>query len=148
MKFRVSLYIAIVLLIFILDLAWFTFSTRNQEPEQIFAATINRDCAPWDGSAFSVSIPVEGSVIHISIYQPPNVNHQTAFSFPDETLSMGNAILVTSVSSSEQLTGKVSFSRVEQGLPVEGAFELVTEVDEQFKGKFVAHWGNENIYCG
>jgi hypothetical protein len=148
MKFRVSLYLAIVLLIFIFGIAWFTFSMRNQEPVQIFTATINRDCAPWDGSAFTVSIPIEGSIIYISIYQSPEIKHQTTFSFPDETLSIGNAILVTAVSSSEQLTGKVSFSPVEQGSPVEGMFELVTETGGHFKGKFIANWGNEIIYCG
>lgn len=148
MKFRVSLYVAIGLLIFIFGIAWFTFSMRNQEPEQIFAATINRDCAPWDGSAFTISIPIEGSVINISIYQSPDIKHQTTFSFPDETLSIGNAILVPSVSSSKQLTGKVSFSRVEQGLPVEGTFELVTETGGHFKGEFFAEWGNEIVYCG
>ena len=80
----------------ILGIALFTFSTRNQEPVQIFPATINRDCAPWDGSAFTVSIPYDsGSVIYISIWQLPDIKLPAKFSFPDESIRIGNATYLT-----------------------------------------------------
>ena len=117
-------------------------------PEQIFPATINRDCAPWDGSAFTVSIPMQGSRISISIYQSPDIKLPTAFIFPDDTLSVGNALLILPIGSPEPLTGKVTFQRVGQDIPVAGQFDLVTNTGEHFKGKFIAAWQNEMIYCG
>lgn len=139
----------ISLTLLIISIAWYAFSRRDQVPVQFFPATINRDCAPWDGSAFSVSIPMnDGTVINISIYQSPEINHPSTFSFPDETGQIGNGLLLLPTDSSEQLTGRVSFQRVEQGIPVEGRFDLVTEAGKQFKGKFVAEWGDEIIYCG
>jgi hypothetical protein len=149
MKFRVLLSLAIVLLIFIFGIIWFTFSIRNPQPEQIFDATINRDCAPWDGSAFTMSIPMSnGARIDISIYQSPDIRLPVTFSFPDETIKVGNALYLPPVGSSEQLTGKVSFQHVEQGIPVEGELNLITDTGQQFKGEFIAEWENEIVYCG
>ena len=141
--------IAIVsLTILITGIALYTLARRDQTPEHIFPATIHRDCAPWDGSAFIVSIPMEGAGITISIYQSPDIKLPTTFLFPDDTLSIGNALLMLPMGSSEQLTGKVSFQRVSQDIPVEGQLDLVTNAGEHFKGKFIAEWGNEVVYCG
>lgn len=146
MKSRTWIFIALGLIIFVAGL--FTFSTRDQESVQNFPATINRDCAPWDGSAFTVSIPIAESVINISIYQLPGIRHPVTFSFPDEIMRDGIALLLLPVGSPERLTGKVSFQRVEQGEPVEGNFDLATEAGQQYKGKFKAEWGNVIAYCG
>ena len=141
--------IAIVsLIILITGIALYARLRRDQTPEHIFPATINRDCAPWDGSAFIVSIPVEGTRITISIYQWPDIKFPTTFLFPDDTMSIGNALLILPMGSPEQLTGKVSFQRVGQDIPVEGQLDLITNAGEHFKGKFSAEWGNEVVYCG
>ena len=129
-------------------ITWYAFAARNQTPVQIVSATINRDCAPWDGSAFTVSVPMQGKGITISIYQAPDLKLPATFVFPDDTLSVGNALLILPMGSPEPLTGEVSFQRVAQDIPVEGQFDLVTEAGEHFKGKFIAEWGNEIIYCG
>jgi len=136
------------LILIITAIAWFAFAARNQRPVQIASATINRDCAPWDGSAFTVSVPMQGKGITISIYQAPDLKLPATFVFPDDTLSVGNALLILPMGSPEPLTGEVSFQRVAQDIPVEGQFDLVTEAGEHFKGKFIAEWGNEIIYCG
>jgi len=117
-------------------------------PERTFPATINRDCAPWHGSAFTVSIPMEGEGIAISIYQSPEIKLPTTFSFPDKTLRAGNALLILSIGSAEQLTGNVSFQGVRQDTSVKGQFDLVTNAGEHFKGKFIAEWRNEIVLCG
>ena len=149
MKPRISLLIAIGLLILILGIAWFTFSTRNQAPIQVFPATINRDCAPLDGPAFTVSIPYDsGSIIYISIWQSPDIKLPVTFSFPDDIGGVGNATFLLRFSYSVNLTGKVFFWRVEQGSPVEGKFDLLTEAGQQLKGKFKAEWENQPVYCG
>ena len=138
----------ISLTILLTGIALYAWVRRSQMHEQIFPATINRDCAPWDGSAFTVSIPMQGSGISISIYQSPDIKLPTAFLFPDDTLSVGNALLILPIGSPEPLTGKVTFQRVGQDIPVEGQFDLVTNTGEHFKGKFIATWKNEMIYCG
>jgi hypothetical protein len=48
----------------------------------------------------------------------------------------------------EELTGTVTFRRVEEEIPVKGEFDFTTESGKQFKGKFSAEWGNEVVYCG
>jgi hypothetical protein len=146
---RRILSISIISLILLITwIVWYTFSTRHQIPVQIISATINRDCAPWDGSAFTVSIPMQDAGITISIYQSPDIQLPTTILFPDATLSVGNTMLILPIGSPEQLTGKVYFQRVSQDVPVEGTFDLVTKAGERFKGQFIAEWGNEIIYCG
>jgi len=121
----------------------------TQEPLQIFPATVNRDCAPWDGSAFTVSIPMsDGAIIDISIYQSPDISLPVTFSFPDETMRDGNALLLLPAGLPEQLTGKVWFQHVEQGKPVEGWFSLTSKRGERFKGSFKAEWGDQMAFCG
>lgn len=147
MKFRTQFFILAALLIF--GIALFTFSNRDNEPAQVFAATINRDCAPWDGGAFTVSIPMNGEItIYISVWQSPDIKLPVTFSFPDETGQVGFAYIQTDPDALQELSGEVSFARVEQGMPIEGEFDFKTETGKQFKAQFKAEWGNEVVYCG
>jgi hypothetical protein len=70
------------------------------------------------------------------------------FSFPDETMRDGNALLLRPAGFPEQLTGRVWFPRVDEGKPVEGRFSLTSESGQQFDGKFIAEWENQAVYCG
>ena len=149
MNSRTQFYVAIGLLILALGIALFTFSTRNQAAIQIFPATINRDCAPWDGSAFTVSIPYDSkSTVTISLWQSPDIKLPITFSFPDETGQIGFAYTLPELDPLEELTGKVTFWRVEQDVSVEGEFDFMTQRGKHFKGKFKAEWGNQTIMCG
>ncbi len=116
MKPRTQFVIILGLVLLILGIAWSTFPGRNQVATQTFAATIQRDCAPWDGAAFTVLILPEGQgdVIQISIWQSPELKLPKTFSFPDDTGQVGNASLMHSTGAVEQLSGKVSFSSVRQ----------------------------------
>jgi hypothetical protein len=145
---RVLFISVIILSLLVISIAWFEFSMQIHRPIQTYSATINRDCAPWDGSAFTVSVPLQKSMIDISIYQSPDIKRPATFSFPDETTTAGNALLILPMDPPEQLTGKVSFQHVEQGIPVEGMFDLITESGDNINGKFIAEWGDEIIYCG
>lgn len=147
MKLRTHFFITVTLLIF--GIAWLTFANRNKEPIQVFPATINRDCAPWDGSAFTLSIPTEdGIIINISIWQSPDIKLPVTFSFPDETGQIGVAYVLPETDPLQELSGEVSFTRIEEGIPVEGVFNLENKSGEQYRGKFKAEWGNEVVYCG
>ena len=132
MKSRMLFFIALGLLIF--GIGWYTFSAQNQEPTQIFPATVNRDCAPWDGSAFTVFIPLnDGTIIDISIWQSPDIKIPTTFTFPDDTGQVGTAYILPELDPLQQLRGTIFFWRVEEGRPIEGRFELVTEAGQHFE---------------
>jgi hypothetical protein len=149
MKPRTQFIVAVGLIILLFGITLVNFSVRDQTPAQIFPATVNRDCAPWDGSAFSVSVPMsDGTTIDISIWRSPDIKFPVNFSFPDATGQAGNALLLLPVGLPEQLTGNVFLKRVDMEYSVEGKFDLMNEIGEQFKGKFVAEWGNMAVYCG
>ena len=150
MKSRVFLYVALGLLLLIaLGSTWFFYQDDSQGPLQVFPATINRDCAPWDGSAFTVSIPLhDRSSMAISIYRSPDLKLPASFSFPDESMRDGIALLLLPVGTPEQLIGRVWFQRVEYGMAVEGRFRFRSESGEEFEGRFVAEWGDGITFCG
>lgn len=146
---RTQFLIVVGLIILVLSIAWYTFSMRNLEPAQAFPATINRDCAPWDGAAFTLSIPTEdGIIIHVSIWQSPAIKLPVTFSFPDETGQIGFAYILPELDPLQQLSGEIFFWRVEEGIPVEGEFNFTTESGKEFKGSFKAEWGDQVVYCG
>jgi hypothetical protein len=147
MKSR-NLFFAAAALLVMAAAILFMLLIRVEEPLSLFPASVDRDCAPWDGAAFTVSILLDKETIKISIYQPPYIQRFVRLSFPDKTMSKGHALLLLPVDVPEILTGHVSFQRVEQGMPVEGQFDLSTEAGRHFKGAFLAEWGNEIVYCG
>jgi hypothetical protein len=121
--------------------------SSDQEPVAAFRATVNQDCAPWDGAAFTVMIPYDPSTtIQISIWDLSRTNRPATFSFPDETGRLGHAAL--HASSVETLGGSVSLSAVEEGKPIQGEFDLVTEAGSHLRGKFIAIWGDFVALCG
>jgi len=147
MKSRTLLFIAVGLLI--LGIGWYAFSAQNQEPTQIFPATVNRDCAPWDGSAFTISIRYDPTTtLTVSIWQAPEINIPTTFTFPDDTGQIGYAYILPELDPLQQLSGTIFFWRVEDGVPVEGRFEFVTEAGQRFEGQFKAEWENQMALCG
>ena len=149
MKPRTQFIVTVGLIILLFGITLVSFSTRDQTPAQIFPATVNRDCAPWDGSAFTITIPMSsGSSLDISIWRSPDIKFPVNYSFPDTTGQVGNVLLLLPVGLPQQLTGKVFFQRVDMENPVAGKFDLMNENGEQFKGKFVAEWENMVVYCG
>jgi hypothetical protein len=147
MKSRTLLFISIGLLI--LGAAVFTYFTRNQPPSPSYPATVRRDCAPWDGAAFTLTISLnEGKTISVSIWQEPDLPLSRTFSFPDKTGQVGNASLFHTDALTESLSGTVSFSAVNPANPVEGHFDLKDENGNAFKGTFRAEWNDQTMLCG
>ena len=144
---RIVLIITFSLLI--LGIALFTISRRNREPVQVFHAIVNRDCAPWDGSAFTVSVQYDSAtVIYISIWKSPDFIFPSTFSLPDETGQSGNAYILPELGLYTPLSGEVFFERVERGKPIEGKFSLTSATGMKFEGWFIAEWGDQVVYCG
>jgi hypothetical protein len=149
MNLRTRFLIGLGLLLIVSAAIFFTLVAKNQENIPAYSATIFRDCAPWDGAAFTISIRLSwGVVIQASIYRSPNIELPGSFSFPDETGQVGNVILVTPTGSSEGLSGKVSFQQITEENPVEGKFDLLTKTGKPLKGKFMAEWENKIALCG
>jgi hypothetical protein len=137
------------MIVLALGLALFTYSRRAQKPVMVFNATINRDCAPWDGAAFSVSMAYDQeSIITVSIWRSPDFDLPSRYTFPDETGQVGQAYILWKLDQSVPLQGEISFQRVREGLPVEGRFSLTSESGEQFQGSFVAVWEDRTVFCG
>ena len=133
----------------ILGIALFTFLMRNQEPVQTLPAAVNRDCAPWDGAAFTVIIRYDAvTTITISIWKSPDFKFPSTFSLPDEAGQVGHAYVLSDVGSLVELNGDVSFQRVEEGMPLEGRLSFTSERGGQFMGRFVAEWGSQIVMCG
>jgi hypothetical protein len=137
---------ALVLLALLAGIVLILFSAQNQSSAQAILAMASRDCAPWDGPAFVVSIPTGfGSMIQVSIWQSPRIMLPASFSFPGEH---GNAMVYPKLGSPEQLSGSVTFQRVEQGLPITGEFNLRASGGRQFQGAFKALWTDTIVACG
>jgi hypothetical protein len=101
------------------------------------------------GAAFTVLIPYDSTItISLSIWQSPDIKLPVTFTFPDETGQIGSAYILTELDPLQELGGKVSFLRVQEGIPVEGEFNFTTESGEQFNGSFKAEWGSQVAYCG
>jgi hypothetical protein len=148
MKPQTQFLIVVGLLTLVLGGAYYVYSKWNQEPLPVFAATIRRDCAPWDGSAFTVAMPMDGGVIDISIYESPDFNFPKSYSLPDQSGRDGNALLLVPAGVPEALSGRVSFESVAEESPVTGEFDLRTKMGRQFKGKFIAAWDPQPALCG
>jgi hypothetical protein len=147
MKIRARLLLATGLLVLVIAL--FTFQGRDQEAVQVFAATINRDCAPWDGAAFTMSVSYDtGTVLSISIWQAPEINFPFTISLSGDGEKNGYAYILQELGPFIQLHGNIFFQRVNTKEPVQGNFDLTDENGNQFSGKFIAEWRNEVIYCG
>ncbi len=148
MKSPIPLYILLAFSVIVLGILLSFPQWERQEATPVFPATIHRDCTPSDGAAFTISIRIAKSLIGISIYQSPDLKLPATFSFPDDTGRVGNALRVLPATWPDQLIGKISFQRVEPDMPVTGEFDFLTDMGDQFKGKFIAEWDRQRSVCG
>ena len=149
MKTRNILSLLFFLLVITLGWLFFFSFSSLRAPSQLYPATVHRDCAPWDGSAFTVQIPWQnGTVIDISIWQSPEINFPKTFSFPDNSAQIGNAILILPVGNPQSLSGTVSFSSANTSAPLQGRFDLQDEAGSFYKGTFQAVWQELMVLCG
>lgn len=149
MKPRRWLVLLVTLFVIVLGGIFYFYSLPNQEPEKIFPATVSRDCAPWDGSAFTVAIQYDAeTIVFISIWKSPDIPSSSTFELPDENQQIGEAYLLPTSGMRIELNGKVWFQRVEEGMPIEGRFRLTSERGEAYEGGFTAEWESQMVYCG
>ncbi|HET7142784.1 MAG TPA: hypothetical protein VFI68_02085 [Anaerolineales bacterium] len=148
MKFRIPVYTLTGALVLAIIL-WIYFRLPTAENDTVFEASVNRDCAPWDGTAYTISIPDQaGSVIVLSIWKSPGVRFPVTYSFPDSSGRVGTAVHQFALGSFQQLSGKITLQPFEIGSPVLGGFNFTSEDGKQFTGVFKAEWGNQSAFCG
>jgi len=146
---RNQFFLVLILITVILGIALYTFPMHHTDALPIFPAIVYRDCAPWDGAAFTISVQYDSvATIMISIWQSPNFKSQVMFEFPDESGQVGNTYILPELGPYTILHGEVALERVEQGMPLEGRFSLMDERGAQFEGRFVAEWNNQVVMCG
>jgi hypothetical protein len=115
----------------------------------VLAATIDRDCGPADGPAFTLSIPVDaGGVAQVSIWRAPDTWRWMSYQFPDQEGQVGTATYRTEAGAFEQLAGSVSVGPVRVGNPVEGEMRLTSRSGDTLAGRFRAEWGRTTAFCG
>ena len=149
MKPQLRLFLLISLVSIALAGIWLIYPLSNPETPPALSAKIDRDCAPWDGPAFTISFPYDSvTSIMISIWQAPSLAFPAAFSFPDETMRIGTAYVARKLAPLEGLSGKVWLPRLEPGKSIEGRFSFRSERGERLDGVFLAEWGNLVVYCG
>jgi hypothetical protein len=148
MKLRTSLFPPFILFLLALGGIVFFRSLPKQEL-QVFPATVNRDCAPWDGAAFTVAIQYDASTeIYISIWKSPDIKFPSTFVLPDGEGQVGSAYILSELGPLVELSGETSFQRVDVGMPLEGRFSFTSERGGQFEGQFIAEWGEQVVMCG
>lgn len=146
-----NLFLLIVgLLTLVIGIAWYIYPGRQQRPAQNYTATIQKDCAPWDGPAFTVAIPMDdGTIVSVSIWHSAEeIKSPLAFQFPDDSGQVGNASLMLQEGMPEELSGTVSFEHFNLESPVGGQFELAKADGQRLSGIFVAEWNEVNMLCG
>ncbi|MCC6299970.1 MAG: hypothetical protein IT314_11780 [Anaerolineales bacterium] len=139
----------LISLVIVVGAAWYFYDLQNQAPTRTFTATAKRDCAPWDGSAFTVTFQYDAeTIIDITIWKSPEITSPSSFRFTDDEGQVGNALISSGGGAFVPMRGKVWFERVEEGVPVEGRFSLTSESGVLHEGGFVAEWESQIVYCG
>lgn len=139
-------------------------SVTNFEKERTeLSATVEHDCAPWDGAAFGLWIPAArfggnpDSWIYLRIWQDPDKS-KTSFVFSDKTGKIGNVryylalkspqLIVWEKQPHQELKGQVRFIRINESESVLGEFDFLSEKSIHLKGNFEARWINKMALCG
>ena len=149
MRSRRWLVLLVILFVIALGGIFYFDSFPNQEPEKIFPATVSRDCAPWDGTAFTIAIQYNPDTrVYISIWKSPDIPFPSAFEIPDVERQVGEAYIHSESGMRVELSGKVWFQRVEEGTRIRGRFRLTSERGEAYEGGFAAEWESLTVYCG
>jgi hypothetical protein len=128
---------------------WIYFATQPLRTEAVFEATVNSDCAPWDGMAYTITIPQPaGTGIIVSIWQSPDFQFPVTYSFPDSGGRVGTAVSQPTSGIVQQLNGTITLQPFSLGKPIEGRINFTSNAGRQYIGNFTAQWGTQRALCG
>jgi hypothetical protein len=125
-------------------------------------ATVEPDCAPWDGAALAFWIPTErlggprDGWLLLRIWRPPT-RAAGRYDFPDTTDRIGRVVHFVSLSSPaaivwetqpyEELRGVVRVDRVDTNHPVRLDLDLSAATGTRLAGRVEAQWIEARVVC-
>lgn len=125
----------------------------SMRPETIAAAHIARTCAPWDGAAFSVSVPVGHGVdpaalpaLQLSVWSSPQFDGERTVVFADGDDRAGLAFHVETPERTTPLTGEVTFRQAADG-GIEGTLRLKDADGRRFERRFRGRLDGGAVMC-
>jgi hypothetical protein len=110
------------------------------------------DCAPWDGPAFRVVVPLPRrnaaaeTSLWFSIWEPAAFRAPRTFVFPRDA-GRGSVLLQSGADSSSLLHGTLRIERAVPDTPVRGRFDLSSRGGGTYRGTFTAPWQPRQGVC-
>jgi hypothetical protein len=146
--FITSVFIAAIIV-------WTQSSTMSAPDQQYRAATVRRDCAPWDGAAMSVTITtkptkcdrIAAPYIHIAVYELPIRDGRTVKLETQSQHGQANRCLKEDACEAAE-SGEVVFDNFKEGSGASGRYRLKFRGGETVSGSFDAKWCEFRGFCG
>lgn len=127
---------------------------QTTRQEAVAVAHIARTCAPWDGAAFSVSVPLrEGAdpgalpALRVMVWSPPRFEHARTVVFADGDNRTGVAQYAESEERATPLTGEATFRQAADG-GIEGTLRLIAADGRRFERRFRGPLDPGVVMCG
>lgn len=113
-----------------------------------------RDCAPWDGAAFTVAVGRPGQKdvdraqpwLRIAIWHEASIRNPVTYRFPDTDGKTG--AVQYGGTAFPSVTGTVSFTRAVFGDDLDGSFAFVAPDGQKIVGRFHGRWSPDVAVCG
>jgi len=127
---------------------------QSTRPEAFAVADVARACAPWDGAAFSVSVPLrEGAdpgalpALRVMVWSPPQFEHERTVVFADGDDRTGVAQYMEAEDRATPLTGEATFRQAADG-GIEGTLRLKAADGRRFERRFRGRLDDRMVMCG
>lgn len=123
-------------------------------PEVVATARIARTCAPWDGAAFTVSVPMSDGIdaaalpaLRLMVWSAPQFERGQTVVFADGDDRTGAAQYAESEDSAMPLTGEATFRQAADG-SIEGTLHLKAADGRRFERRFRGRLDPGAVMCG
>ncbi|MGN6153603.1 MAG: hypothetical protein ACTHOH_16600 [Lysobacteraceae bacterium] len=124
-------------------------------PEAAATAQIARSCAPWDGAAFTVSVPATGDgvdpaalpALRLSVWSAPQFDGERTVVFAEGDDRTGMALYAETVDRATPLTGEATFRQAADG-SIEGTLRLKAADGRRFERRFRGRLDPATAMCG
>jgi len=119
--------------------------------EAVATARIARTCAPWDGAAFTVSVPATDgastAALQLSVWSSPQFDGERTVVFAEGDDRTGVAMYAETADRSTPLTGEATFRQAGDG-SIEGALRLKAADGRRFERRFRGRLDPATAMCG
>jgi hypothetical protein len=120
-------------------------------PEAVATARIARSCAPWDGAAFTVSVPAADgastAALQLSVWSSPQFDGERKVVFAEGDDRTGVAMYAETADHAVPLTGEATFRQAADG-SIEGTLHLKAADGRRFERRFRGRLDGGAVMCG